>query len=293
MGLWPQLKLTYRIDDMKNFGAKQQNFYNWVEWFYIGGTALSAFLGWINSINQDDHWIEGRPVVWSLVETLQKYSFYLYIIIGMIIVLCYIYKRLGDPWVTEKLKFTLDQYQYKVFSANGAPADHDRVTLFKHVENCWFKKHWSAKDWWRPGGICPYGSNYLVPFLRSGHLSQKTRAIFYAPDDSDKAEGVAALAWAKNRAVLQQNLPELKASSSDVQVRKYASRTNSNPEMVRKYLMDGRPLPRSIAAIPIESGGKIWGVVVLDSRSPQGVTDESVNNYQLTIALIGQLLEKA
>lgn len=277
---------------MKNFGPRQQSLYSWVEWFYIGATMLSAFLGWANGVEQADPWLRNRPIIWTFIETLQNYTIYLYLTIGLVLIFCFFYRRAGDPWVMEKLKFILDQYQYKVFSANGAPADHDRVTLFRHKENCWFVKHWSASKSYKPWGDRPFGSNYLVPFLRSGHLSQKTRAIFYAPDDSDKAEGLCALAWAKKGAVLQVNLPELRLTSSVRAIDKYAKRTNSRPEMVQKYLREGRPLPRSIAAIPIECGGRIWGVVVLDSRSPDGVTDESVNNYQLTIALIGQLLEK-
>ncbi len=278
---------------MKRFGKKQKKLYEFVEWLYIGASAFAALLGWINSVKETDTWISDRPVVWHVIEIVQKYSFYLYLFVGAVIAFGYFYRRFGDPWVMEKLKFTLDQYQYKAFSASTAPTDHNRVTLFKHTENCLFAKHWSAKHWWKPWGDCPRGSNYLVPFLRSGHLSQNTKAIFYAPDDSDKAEGVAALAWAAKRTVMQDNLPELKATSGDVAVRKYANRTNSNPDMVRKYLAEGRPLPRSIAAIPIESGGKIWGVVVLDSRDPKGVTDEAVNDYQVVISLIGQLLEKA
>ncbi|MDG9758698.1 GAF domain-containing protein [Pseudomonas sediminis] len=278
---------------MKKFGKNQKQLYDFVEWLYIGATAAAAFLGWVNSVKETDNWIAGRPVLWHVIDIAQKYSFYFYILVGLVIAFGYVYKRLGDPWVMEKLKFTLDQYQFKAFSASTAPTDHNRVTLFKHTENCYFKKHWSAKERLKPWGDCPRGSNFLVPFLRSGHLSQNTKAIFYAPDDSDKAEGVAALAWAKNRTVMQDNLPEMKASSGDVAVRKYAKRTNSNPDMVKKYIAEGRPLPRSIAAIPIESGGKIWGVVVLDSRDPQGVTDKAVNDYQVVIALIGQLLEKA
>lgn len=277
---------------MKNFGHRQQVLYACVEWVYIGATMLSAALGWANGVEKNDPWVKDRTVVWALIENLQEYSGYLYLLIGVLIFWCFVYKRVGDPWVMEKLKFMLDQYQYKVFSANGAPADHDRVTLFRHKENCYVAKHWSSKVWYMPWGDRPFASNYLIPFLRSGHLSQKTRAIFYAPDDSDKAEGVAALAWAKKGAVLQDNLPELNSNSSALSVARYAKRTNCRPEMVQKYLTEGRPLPRSIAAIPIECGGEIWGVVVLDSRSPQGVTDESVSNYQLTVALIGQLLEK-
>ena len=52
-------------------------------------------------------------------------------------------------------------------------------------------------------------------------------------------------------------------------------------------------MPRSIAAIPIIVFGDMWGVIVLDSRHPNGVSSDSVLNFELTVALVGQLLEKA
>lgn len=53
-----------------------------------------------------------------------------------------------------------------------------------------------------------------------------------------------------------------------------------------------RQPPRSIGAIPIEVHGKIWGALVLDSKAPQGVTNEKIANFKLTAGMIGQLLEK-
>lgn len=52
-------------------------------------------------------------------------------------------------------------------------------------------------------------------------------------------------------------------------------------------------MPCSIVAIPIERRGKMWGVIVLDSRYPEGVTDKAVEDYRLTVALVGHLLERA
>jgi hypothetical protein len=277
---------------MRSFSKKQMILFALSEWFYIGGTAVSAFLGWINSVEGDEKWLAKRPVLWNVIQYLQESSFYVYLIVGGLVVLSFIYRKLGDPWVLEKLKFILDEYQYQVFHANGAPQDHDRVTIFQHKKNCLFVRHWSAKWWFMPWGNKSIFSDYLIPVLRSGHISQKTRAIFYAPDESDRAEGVAARAWASNRAIVLNDLPVMRSQAPQRDIKSYAESTFCDVGMINKYISEGRQMPRSIAAIPIESGGVVWGVVVLDSRSPQGVTDESVQHYQLTVALIGQLLER-
>lgn len=278
---------------MRSFSRKSKVAFAMAEWFYIVGTALSAFLGWVNSVEGTEKWIVNRPVLWRIIEYLQESSFYVYVIIGVLVIFGFIYRKIGDPWVVEKLKFILDEYQQKVFHANGAPQDHDRVTIFQHKKNCIFVRHWSAKRFFIPWGNKPPLSDYLVPVLRSGHISQNTKAVFYAPDESDRAEGVAARAWASNRSIILNNLPAMRSASPNRDVKNYAESTFCDVNMVRKYISEGRQMPRSIAAIPIDCGGKIWGVVVLDSRSPNGVTDESVQHYQLTVALIGQLLERA
>lgn len=278
---------------MKSFGSTRKTLHAASEWAYITGSLIAALVGWLNGIEKDEKWLINRPILWRMIEYIQEHSLYAYIAIGVIIATSFAYRRLGDPWVLEKLQFILDEYQEKVFSANGAPRDHDRVTIFKYKRNCLLERHWSAKHWYAPWGNNPKFSGYLVPFMRSGHISQNSRAIFYAPDDSDKAEGVAGMAWCSRRSVIFNNLPEIKAGAKPRSIQSYAKATKCDEEMVRKYMADQRTMPRSIAAIPIECNGEPWGVVVLDSRSPNGVTNSSIEHYTLTVALIGHLLEKA
>ncbi|MEN6541475.1 hypothetical protein [Parvibaculum sp.] len=132
-----------------------------------------------------------------------------------------------------------------------------------------------------------------MPVMRSGKTSKKTRAIFLAPDDGDKAEGVAGYAWASNTVTVADGLPALVATSSDARINTYAQRTFCPTAIVREYVQQKRPLPRSIGAIPIEVNHEQWGVLVLDSREENGVTIELVNNFTLTVHAIGQFLEKA
>lgn len=63
--------------------------------------------------------------------------------------------------------------------------------------------------------------------------------------------------------------------------------------MVNKRIEAGRVMPRCMLAIPIRRLGKLWGVIVLDSRHPYGVDQRAFTDYQLTLALIERLLERA
>ncbi|HFH3730163.1 GAF domain-containing protein [Pseudomonas aeruginosa] len=280
---------------MKGFSQTRKLLYIASEYAYALGVFASAVLGVATGADLDSNWLSNRPIVSRVVEVAQDYAIPAYIIICTVIATSFIYRRKGDPWIWEKLKFILDEYQGKAFIKEaGDPSDHHRITLFKHEKNCLFVKHWSSTKTLKPWGRNPILSNYLVPVLRSGHLSQKSGAKFYVSDNSDDCESVAAQAWSSNQAIIVDNLPLINANqkrSRDIST--YATKTYCAKEMVEKYVNDSRPLPRSIAAIPVMVKGEIWGVVVLDSRSPNGVTSESVIHYELTVALIGQLLEKA
>lgn len=278
---------------MRSFGSKRKFLYQVSEWVYVFATTLAAFIGWVNGVEKDDPWLKNRPVVWAALEYIQDHTVYLYLAIGIVVFLCVLYRRMGDPWILEKLQFILDEYQFKVFSASGAPQDHDRVTIFKHCKNHFWLRHWSCSKWYWRSGKHPFWSDYLIPVLRSGHISKKSKAIFYAPDGSDKAEGVASMAWSKKGSVVLNQLPVIKSNTGVRDKEKYARATKCDLALLDKYIAEGRQPPSSIAAMVIECNGRPWGVLVLDSRSPNGVTDDSVDNYTLTIALIGHLLERA
>lgn len=267
--------------------------YSWaVERFgYVSLTITSLILG----VDKNSAWLEDRPIVLRAIVFTEDHALWFFSIFVACIMLGLIFRRLGNPWVWDKLKFILDEYQGKAFNVNPSdPQDHHRVTLFKEHSRCILRRHWSSSSAWKPWGNTPVISRYLVPVLRSGHISQKSSALFHIPDDSDKSEGVAGKAWSANEAIIISDLPDVNRPRPGVRDRrKYAESTNSTVEMVDSYIGKGRQLPRSIAAIPIEVDGKPWGVVVLDSRSPNGVQQQSVLDYTLTVALLGQLLEEA
>lgn len=280
---------------MKKFGTIRKITYRSSELMYAGAVFLSAILGVATGADITDSWLVGRPIVIRVIEFLQEYAITGYIIICSAVIISFLYRLMGDPWVWEKIKFILDEYQGKAFQQNpDDSSDHHRITLFKFKKNCFFVKHWSSSSPLKPWGTKKIFSSFLVPVLRSGHLSQKSSAVFYISDDSDNCEGIAAKAWSNRRAVVTDSLPYLKPGdpkSRDVAT--YSKITNCDKAMIMKYMDSGRPMPRSIAAIPIIVFGDMWGVIVLDSRHPNGVSSDSVLNFELTVALVGQLLEKA
>lgn len=286
----------YRTEDpMKGFGATRKLMYKASELVYAAAVFTSAVLGVATGSDVESGWLKNRPIVVRVVEFLQEYAIPIYIATCALVILSYFYRRRGDPWIWEKLKFILDEYQGKAFTKDPDDAtDHHRVTLFQHKKNCLFVRHWSSNSILKPWGTKSPFSDYLIPVLRSGHLSQKSSAVFYTSDSSDDCESVAAKAWTSNQMVVKEDLPAINSGTPKSRdIITYAKATYSTREMVEKYIKACRPMPRSIAAIPIMVSGTIWGVIVLDSRLPNGVTADSVLNYDLTVALVGQLLEKA
>ena len=242
------------------------------------------------------------PILFHFYNMVHQNLPYLFLALFVLYLLGLWLKRFGDPWILDKLQFVLDKYQGKAFVKRSRPdpKDYHRVTIFQFKRNVWFPCHWSAKGTWWPygGGMHPFRSNYLVPVLRSGRLSRKTRAIFYVSDSGDDCEGVAGMAWVTEEAAIATGLPSIGSATRKRDIQEYAESTGSDEALVESILAAKKkakresPIPRAIVAIPVERNGKNWGVVVLDSRDPDGIADDAVENYQITIALIGLLLER-
>jgi hypothetical protein len=228
------------------------------------------------------------------IELAQKNSLLVWFIVAASAFLGWYLRRRGDPWIWDKLQELLDEFQEVAFQEfQNHIKDHHRVTLFRYRKWCWnLTTPMTDGRWpWR-WGRCPW-SGWLVPVLRSGRTSQNTKAIFLAPDNGDEAEGVAGYAWASNKVFVVTGLPQITKNSKDAQVVKYSERTFCPAPIVRDYVARGRPLPRSIGAMPIEVNNKPWGVLVLDSRDDQGVTDNLVRDFSLMVNSISHMLEKA
>lgn len=233
-------------------------------------------------------------IIVTTIEWSKTYSFPIWTALGSSAMLGALLRWRGDPWVWDKLQTLLDRFQEVAY--NRFPhhiKDDHRVTLFRYR-----KWHWALSSPMTEG-ILPWNrrrlpwSGWLVPVLRSGKTSQKTRAVFMVPDNGNDAEGVAGRAWASNSVTVAENLPSLTRTSAKKQISRYAARTHCPENVICDYLRRGRSLPRSIAAIPIEVRNVPWGVLVLDSSQGDGVTQELVDNFTLIVHSISQILEKA
>lgn len=234
------------------------------------------------------------PTFVEVIDWCKTYSLPIWTTLGALTITGWFLRRRGDPWVWDKLQILLDRFQevaYRQFS-NHIKDDH-RVTLFRYKRWYWKPSHP------RTDGRLPWTKDrlpwngWLVPILRSGKTSQKTQAVFMVPDNGNHAEGVAGLAWASNSVIVADSLTAPGNSSSDNTIRNYAKRTNCPESVVRDYIAKRKPLPASIAAIPIEVNNVPWGILVLDSRHRNGVSGELVENFTLIVQSISQLLERA
>lgn len=185
-------------------------------------------------------------------------------------------KLLGPPWLWQTVHSYLDVFREDVF--NFGPDDavhHHRVTLFKYVGWCWRLEKWPWSGW-------------LVPVERSGHTTQSQISVFRAPDDADHAEGVAGMTWARRGQVMVSHLPDLEASPSDDAFRAYSRATGvSVADLKRKV-----PRARSYCGLPVEVKGNLWGVLIFDSRSPDGINHDSQVLFRPLGKYLGKLLER-
>ena len=238
------------------------------------------------------HWPEG---ILGIVVSLKDYSLMLY---GLIVVLFFyslLAQRAGDPWIREKIQYLIDGVRDRLYEDFGTDRlDEHRVTLFKRTGFAWKIRRPGSRKYWPYGaGYFPW-SGWLMPVLRSGHTAQTSSSAFLAPSGklSHKVKGVVGRAWASKNTIVVDNLNEIRQDSALKTKKTYASKTFCEIDWVERCLGQNRQPPRSIGAIPIEVHGKIWGALVLDSKAPQGVTNEKIANFKLTAGMIGQLLEK-
>ncbi|MCH5531585.1 GAF domain-containing protein [Pseudomonas syringae] len=281
---------------MLRTGPKRKFIYAASGYIYVVGGLLSSAIMWLMDVKKDDKWIEQKPILWLLTERFQEVSIWLLLTVALIIFATALMKQMADPWVVEKLQFILDEYQDRVFKNLNVPIDHNRVTLFKYKRSLFFRRHWleSGVSIWGLLKTRRFCGDYLVPYMRSGHMTLNTKTIFYVDsENSAKSQGVAGMAWSKRGVVILPDLPELTSTSRPRTKESYASVTKSSVRFLERYLAEGRTPSRAMAAMPVECNGKLWGVIVLDSLDPLGVTAQSVEHYTLTVALIGHLLERA
>jgi GAF domain len=173
--------------------------------------------------------------------------------------------------------YLLDTFREHAFEKErGAPLHYNRVTLFKHVRFRWALCKWPWSGW-------------LIPMERSGHTTQKSRTAFLVPDNADLVQGIAGQTWAQNSVVMVNELPDLNGSPSPERFDEYARKTWVSVRWLQRRSQHGR----AFCGIPVEVKGRMSGVIVIDSRSPDAIDQEAVKVYRLVGRYLGKLLERA
>lgn len=275
--------------------------YGWLNWVARGYQRASSYIAsscglFVLIDTEESEFLSTRPIITKSVQEIQNNMFIFFCIFLVLAVIAHILTKKTSLDVWKEIKFILDRYQEKCFPDNKEKDLH-RVTLFRLEKRSLFRRHWSSKNWLNFRGHCRLFSNFLVPVLRSGHINGKSNTFFQVGSDQNY-EGVAGLAFRQKSQVTVKNLPDLssplmeKVKDRKRLITEYAQQTNCKREMIEKWVGLGKTVPRSIAATPVEVNGQIWGVLVLDSTSPETLSTESVSDYTVVIAVIGKLLER-
>lgn len=233
-------------------------------------TVLLVSLG--AAIKVDAQSIRARSDFFAdLLVGVQDWAWVLLVVFPLVLLVAVGAKKLlGPPWIWRAVHSLLTEYREYVFSdIQEAAPHHHRVTLFRKRFDFWFLPGW------------------LMCVERSGHTTRKRIPIFKAPaDNPDEAEGVAGTTWVENRIIPVNDLPDLSSNFYEAQIMEYAGKSWVSEEWVRKH----RPLARSLCGIPVEVKGKPFGVIVLDSRNPDGIKVD-YDKFNLIAKSLGKLLE--
>jgi len=225
------------------------------------------------------------PFVQAVLAWMQSNA-WLVVMIGPLLValLQFLRRGWGNPWAWEAIQKVLDECRKEMFDdRSGRPLDENRVTLFRHY------RYWIG--WRNPSN---WGS-WLVAVARSDHMSKQRIRRFRAPDDPEKCEGVAGLAW-RGRGWIQiplqgNDLPELLPALSK-NIETYAKETGVTRGWVEREIKHGRRLSKSYAALAILVGGKPWGVLVIDSQSRGAVDAAKLERFKPFASVLTPLLER-
>ncbi len=190
-------------------------------------------------------------------------------------------RKLGDPSLRAVVDEVLNRFRDGVFGHHGGDYAHHRVTLFKHRRFRLLGFDFNEGGW-------PL-SGWLVPIARSGHTAQKTNVRFLAPDNTDRARGVAGRAWAaRSGTASATELPDVQRNTTPADIRQYAKQTNVSESWVRKR----SPRARSLVGFTIETpNGKPWGVLVVDSTNPDLDLVKARVQYDHHGRVLGQIVE--
>lgn len=194
-------------------------------------------------------------------------------------------KLIGSPEVWDVLHALLCGTQSLVFGNVGYEViDYHRVTLFRC--RCYRNK---LDIFGMIRQLFQCKPRWLVPVIRSGHTSQKTKAYFSIGGSESECLGVAGKCWFRNQIVSVWNLPDLHNGLTETKILEYARDSYAYPELIKNRL----PRARSILAVPVQLKQELWGVLVFDSRNPDQINRTNVDKLcGMLTGHLGKMIEK-
>lgn len=254
-----------------------------ITWIQYGCGIASASFG--ASLKADVTQIAvASPFLSEIVKSAQHKAWWAIPSLMIVLpILHFIKSKIGDPTVWDIIHKLLDEIQAKTFPEVTAD-HHHRVTLFQH-------KSWCLRvSKCRTGGLF---SGWLIPVERSGEKTQNPKVAFRAPKDNpDAAEGVAGMVWANGGSLCIERLPELTAESKDTNFALYAEKTKISEKELRKKVSKGKKLARSYWGTIVKKKNGVWGVILIDSRSPDLPDESEIDDiYKPVGVCLNKLLE--
>jgi hypothetical protein len=193
-------------------------------------------------------------------------------------------KKMGTPWVWDCVQSLINDFEGRLFRAKDLRRDEHAATLFKLVK-------WR---WWPWPRIEPR----LVAVARSGNARRRSTSTFRVSDSGGtRSEGVCGQVFSRETVLSAYNLPDLIENADDECIRKYAVATCVSEEWLRKWVerkrTNGQKLPRSYCGFHVEtSSGKPWGVLLLDSTSPDDLQVRAEKIYDVAKKQLSRMVER-
>lgn len=210
---------------------------------------------------------KSAPLVSAAVTLIQNTAwFFLPILTAIAGIAHHAQNRIGGHSIWGPTHWLVDEFRRLIFEGSSGPTHYHRVTIYKRTKRI---KVWDRSGpplRWHLLGI--RRSDWLVPVEASADSTLRSLPTLWSPDDADRAEGVAGVAWARAVMLYVEGLPQIEEGSSEDDLLEYARVARLRPEWLKIKLKEQSiQWPRAFCALPLEFDGKRWGVIVIDTRN--------------------------